>query len=92
MPGPRAEMHATIELIDRIAAHFSTGQIAMAGGAGSATAIAAAMAVDPNWAAWLQITTYAVGILSGLAGLTLVVMKMVQQRREMRAWAKERGL
>lgn len=82
-------LHHSLGLIDRAAAHLSTGQTIALGGAGSAAAITAAMAVTPSWAVWLQVATFAVGLLSGLGGLVLVAMKAIQQRREMRHWAKK---
>jgi hypothetical protein len=43
------------------------------------------MTVDPvKWAPWLQVATLSVGLVTGLASLALVVMKLVQQRRAMR--------
>ncbi|QKP77122.1 hypothetical protein HT051_06430 [Methyloligella sp. GL2] len=81
--------HHLFDMVDRAAAHISTVQAAILSGAGSATAIAAAVSVDPNWAEWLKVATFAVGLLSGIGGLLLVVLKAIQQLREMRAWAKK---
>lgn len=81
--------HHLADLVDRIVGHLTTGQTAALGGAGSAAAISAAVSVDPGWAAWLQIATLALGFLSGLGGLGLVIMKAVQQRREMRQWLRK---
>lgn len=76
-------------MADRIAGHLTTGQTAAVSGAGSAAAITAAVTVDPGWAAWLQVGTLSVGLLSGFGGLAVVVMKLVQQRREMRHWLRK---
>ncbi|MBK5199306.1 MAG: hypothetical protein JJE37_13675, partial [Methyloceanibacter sp.] len=63
--------------VDRL----STGQAAAAGGIGSGISIATVMSVDPiAWAPWLQIATLTVGLVTGLASLALVLMKLVQQR------------
>lgn len=68
--------------VDRL----STGQAAAAGGIGSGLSIATVMSVDPTaWAPWLQIATLTVGLVTGLASLALVLMKLVQQRRAMRS-------
>jgi hypothetical protein len=67
--------------VDRL----SVGQAAAAGGLGSGLSILAAMTVDPAaWAPWLQVATLAVGLVTGLASLALVLLKIVQQRRAMR--------
>ena len=64
---------------------LSTGQAAAAGGIGSGISIAAVMSIDPvAWAPWLQVATLVVGLVTGLASLALVVMKLVQQHRSMR--------
>jgi hypothetical protein len=84
----RTGEHVTA-VLDRMAAHLTTGQAVALSGAGSAAAISAALGVDPSWAAWLRIATFAIGLLSGLGGLILVTMKAIQQRREMRAWARK---
>jgi hypothetical protein len=34
---------------------------------------------------WLRVATLAVGLLTGLVSLAIVVMKLVQQRRDMRS-------
>jgi len=34
---------------------------------------------------WLRVATLAVGLLTGLVWLAIVVMKLVQQRRDMRS-------
>ena len=65
---------------------LSAGQAAAAGGAGAGISIATVMSVDPvAWAPWLQVATLCVGLLTGLASLALVAMKLVQQRRAMRS-------
>jgi hypothetical protein len=72
-------------MIYREVEHMSTGKAAAAGGLGSGLSILAAMTVDPAaWAPWLQVATLAVGLISGLASLALVLLKIVQQRRAMR--------
>jgi hypothetical protein len=64
---------------------LSAEQTAAAGGIGSGISIAAVISIDPvAWAPWLQVATLAVGLITGLASLTLVLMKLVQQRRAMR--------
>lgn len=85
-------MHSVMAAFDRIAAPLSVKQTAAVGGASSLTAIAAVFAVDSGWTVWLRLATLGVGLLSGLAGLLLVAMKIVQQRREMRSWAKRMRL
>ncbi len=77
------ELFASVyHAVDRL----SAGQAAAAGGVGSGISIAAVMSVDPvAWAPWLQVATLTVGLLTGLASLALVVMKLVQQRRAMRS-------
>jgi len=34
---------------------------------------------------WLRVATLAVGLLTGLVSLAIVVMRLVQQRRDMRS-------
>jgi hypothetical protein len=64
---------------------LSAEQAAAAGGIGSGLSIAAAVAIDPvAWVPWLQIATLVVGFVTGVGSLVLVVMKLVQQRRDMR--------
>jgi hypothetical protein len=68
--------------VDRL----SPEQAAAAGGIGSGISIATVLSIDPvAWAPWLQVATLAVGLVTGLASLTLVLMKLVQQRRAMRS-------
>ncbi len=65
---------------------LSAGQAAAAGGAGAGISIATVVSVDPAaWTPWLQVATLSVGLLTGLVSLALVVMKLVQQRRDMRS-------
>jgi hypothetical protein len=65
---------------------LSVEQAAAAGGAGAGISIATVISVDPAaWAPWLQVATLTVGLITGLASLALVVMKLVQQRRAMRS-------
>jgi hypothetical protein len=65
---------------------LSIGQAAAAGGAGAGISIATVLSVDPAaWTPWLQVATLIVGLLSGIGSLALVAMKLVQQRRAMRA-------
>jgi hypothetical protein len=65
---------------------LSAGQAAAAGSAGAGISIATVLSVDPvAWAPWLQVATLSVGLVTGLASLALVVMKLVQQRRAMRS-------
>jgi len=60
-------------------------QTAAAGGIGSGISLATVVSIDPlRWVVWLQVATLSVGLLTGLASLALVVMKLVQHRREMR--------
>ena len=67
--------------VDRL----SAGQAAAAGGVGSGLSILAVIAVDPaKWVSWLQVATLTIGLITGLASLALVTMKLVQQRRAMR--------
>jgi hypothetical protein len=64
---------------------LSAGQAATAGGVGSGISIAAVLSVGPMaWVPWLQIATLVIGLLTGIASLTLVVMKLIQQHRTMR--------
>jgi hypothetical protein len=64
---------------------LSAGRAAAAGGIGSGISIATVVSIDPvAWAPWLQVATLSVGLITGLASLALVVMKLVQQRRAMR--------
>lgn len=63
---------------------LSAGQAAAAGGIGSSISIATVISVDPlALAPWLRVATLTVGLLTGLVSLALVVLKLVQQRREM---------
>jgi len=65
---------------------LSAGQAALAGGAGAGISIATAISVDPAaWTPWLQVATLSVGLITGLGSLALVVMKLIQQRRDMRS-------
>ena len=73
-----ARLHHAVE-------RMSVEQTAAAGGIGSGISLASVVTIDPlRWAVWLQVATLSVGLLTGLASLGLVVMKLVQQRREMR--------
>ena len=65
--------------------HLSATKAAAAGSAGATVSIATAVLVDPTaLAPWLQIAILGVGLLTGVASLALVLMKLVQQRRDMR--------
>ncbi len=65
---------------------LSVGQAAAAGGAGAGISIATVLSVDPTaWMPWLQVATLSVGLVTGACSLVLVVMKLVQQRRDMRS-------
>jgi hypothetical protein len=65
---------------------LSAGQAAAAGGAGAGISIATVVSIDPAaWTPWLQVATLSVGLITGACSLALVVMKLVQQRRAMRA-------
>jgi hypothetical protein len=65
---------------------LTAGQAAAAGGAGAGISIATALSIDPAaWTPWLQVATLSVGLITGACSLVLVVMKLVQQRRDMRA-------
>jgi len=64
--------------------HLSATKAAAAGSA-ETVSIATAVLVDPTaLAPWLQIAILGVGLLTGVASLALVLMKLVQQRRDMR--------
>ncbi len=78
--------------IYRAVEHVSAGKAAAIGGAGSGVSIATATLADRTVLAWidpsdlvpwLQVATLAVGFLTGLVSLVLVVMKLVQQSRDM---------
>ncbi|HLC08229.1 MAG TPA: hypothetical protein VJK06_02985 [Methyloceanibacter sp.] len=77
-----------IELLTRLhhaVEKMSVEQTAAAGGIGSGISLATVVSIDPlRWVVWLQVATLSVGLLTGLASLALVVMKLVQHRREMR--------
>jgi hypothetical protein len=74
-----------LSTVDRAVEHVSATQAAAAGGAGASVSIATALFLDPLvWAPWLQVATLGVGLITGVASLALVVMKIVQQRRAMR--------
>jgi hypothetical protein len=76
---PFATMYHAVEKL-------SAGQAAAAAGAGAGISIATVMSVDPAaWTPWLQVATLSVGFFTGVGSLTLVVMKLVQQRRDMRS-------
>jgi hypothetical protein len=65
--------------------HLSATQTAAAGSAGASVTIATALLIDvAALASWLQIATLALGLVTGLGSLALVLMKLVQQRRDMR--------
>ena len=64
----------------------SAGQAAAAGGIGSGISIATVIFLDPlALTPWLSVATLAVGLLTGLVSLAIVVMRLVQQRRDMRS-------
>ena len=64
---------------------ISAGQAAAAGGIGSGISIATVISLDPlALTPWLRVATLAVGLLTGLVSLA-IVMKLVQQRRDMRS-------
>jgi len=70
--------------LSRIADHMSPVQAAAVGGAGTGISLSAAM-VDPSaLSPWLHVMTLGIGILTGLASLVLVALKIAQQRRAMR--------
>jgi hypothetical protein len=53
---------------------------------GRIPSIATVISLDPlALTPWLRVATLAVGLLTGLVSLALVVMKLVQQRRDMRS-------
>ena len=65
---------------------LSAGQAAAAGRIGSGISIATVICLDPlALTPWLRVATLAVGLLTGLVSLAIVVMKLVQQRRDMRS-------
>ena len=65
---------------------LSARQAAAAGGIGSGISIATVICLDPlALTPWLRVATLAVGLLTGLVWLAIVVMKLVQQRRDMRS-------
>jgi hypothetical protein len=65
---------------------LSARQAAAAGGIGSGISIATLISLDPlALTPWLRVATLAVGLLTGLVSLAIVVMKLVQQRRDMRS-------
>jgi hypothetical protein len=71
--------------INRSVEHLTAMQAAAAGGIGSGISIATVLSVDPvAWAPWLQVATLTIGLLTGLASLALVVLKLIQQHRAMR--------
>ena len=64
---------------------LSAGRAAAAGGIGSGISIATVISLDPlALTPWLRVATLAVGLLTGLVSLA-IVMKLVQQRRDMRS-------
>ncbi len=64
---------------------LSAGQAAAAGGIGSGISIATVISLDPlALTPWLRVATLAVGLLTGLVSLA-IVMKLVQKRRDMRS-------
>jgi Kef-type K+ transport system membrane component KefB len=64
---------------------LSAGQAAAAGGIGSGISIATVISLDPlALTTWLRVATLAVGLLTGLVSLA-IVMKLVQQLRDMRS-------
>lgn len=63
---------------------LSVGQTAAAGSAGAGVSLAVASIEPGALVPWLQVASLAVGVLTGLASLALVLMKLVQQRRAMR--------
>lgn len=74
--------------IDRAVDHLTVTQTAAIGGAGSGTAITASVAAD-QVNAWLQAASLGLGTAVGLGSLGLVILKLVQQRREMAQQARE---
>jgi hypothetical protein len=65
---------------------LSAGQAAAAGGAGAGISIATVLSVDPAaWTPWLQVATLSIGLATGTCSLALVVMKLIQQLRDMRS-------
>ena len=64
---------------------LTVGETAAAGGAGAGISLATAASIEPGaWTPWLPVATLTVGLVTGLASLALVVMKLVQQHRHMR--------
>jgi hypothetical protein len=71
------EFYAAVE-------HMSSTKAAITGGAGATISLATA-AVDPGaMAPWLHLATLSIGSMTGLASLVLVILKILQQRRDMR--------
>jgi len=69
----------------RVPSSTGAGQAAAAGGIGSGISIATVISLDPlALTPWLRVATLAVGLLTGLVSLA-IVMKLVQQRRDMRS-------
>jgi hypothetical protein len=68
----------------RVVEDLSAAKVAAAGAGGAGVSLTAA-SIDPGLiAGWMQVTTLAIGALTGLASFVLVALKLVQQRREMR--------
>jgi formate-dependent nitrite reductase membrane component NrfD len=64
---------------------LSAAQAAAAAGIGSGISIATVISLDPlALTPWLRVATLAVGLLTGLVSLA-IVMKLVQKRRDMRS-------
>jgi hypothetical protein len=77
----------------RAAETVSAGKAAAIGGAGSGVSVATAALADPTMLGaidiaatvpWLQVATLCIGLLTGVSSLALVLMKVVQQGRDIR--------
>lgn len=75
------------EIVYRTVDQLSPTQAAVIGGAGSTASTASVLSVDG--ATWLQYFTIACGVVGGVLSVALVVLKFVQQRREMCAWEEK---
>ena len=67
----------------RIVDHMTVHQVAATGGAGTGVSLASAMVDPAAMAPWLHLMTLGVGLVTGIASLVLVTMKIVQQHRNM---------
>lgn len=77
-------------IVYRAVDHLSVTQAAAIGGSGSAASAVSVLSLsDGAVASWLQIFTLGMGAIGAILSVGLLILKFVQQRREMTKWEEK---